>query len=241
MKNPHLARTLNILKYLAIYYLSAKMICFAIPKFLHMQFRVLHYQSYAPLVEISKYEHMWSFFGRSYNYNLFIGLAEFSIGMLIVFKRTRLIALLISLAVCTNILILNIEFEITFAVQHVLIDLMLTLLLLAYYYPDLYRFFIKLGGKFEGSVQKRNKFQTWFPYFFVIALSVSYFIYAKKLKTTVNDQIVGAYIIQDLQLNDIEVELGSGGLAEKPMLFLEHNSEVVLSIRDTLYKGIYAL
>jgi len=136
MKQLTLRNVLNVLKYLLIYYLSAKMICFAIPKLLHMQFRVLHYESYLPLAEISKYQHMWSFFGRSYNYNIFIGLAEFLIGALVVFKRTRLIALLISLGVCANIIILNIEFEIFFALEHVLVDFAITLILLSLHLHD---------------------------------------------------------------------------------------------------------
>lgn len=240
MRIHFLFRTLNILKYLAIYYLSAKMICFAIPKFLHMQFRILNWQSYVPLVELSKYEHMWSFFGRSYNYNLFIGLIEFLIGVLIVFSRTRLIALLISLAACTNILILNIEFEIIFALQHIILDLTLTILLLSFYYKDLFKFFLKMGGKFhQAKINNRNKFQIWFPYFFVIILSLSYFIFAKDLKSTVNDEITGAYRIRSLEINKTIIELGEGVLADEPMLFLEHNFQVVLSMRDTLYKGRY--
>src|SRR5699024_9129071 len=108
-------KTLQGFRLLCIYYLSATMICFAISKFLYMQFRVLHWESYVPLVEVSKLQHMWSFFGRSYNYNLFIGIAEFLIGVLIVFKRTRLIALLLLFGLSLNILILNIEFDIYFA------------------------------------------------------------------------------------------------------------------------------
>lgn len=239
---PYLPRILKVLKYLAIYYLSAKMICFAIPKFLHMQFRLLHWQSYAPLVELSKYDHMWSFFGRSYNYNLFIGLAEFLIGVLIVFRRTRLIALLLSLAVCTNILILNIEFDITFALQHALLDLTLTLLLLSHYRADLYTFFLQLGGKFnQATAIRRNRFQVWFPWCFVSVLSVGYFLFAWQIKGTVNDEVVGAYRIQKLQVNDTDIEIGQGQLTEDPMLFLEFNFQAVLSMRDTLYMGQYAL
>ncbi len=52
-----------------------------------------------------------SFFGRSYAYNIFIGLTELAVGVLVVFKRTRLIALLISLGVCLNIFIINFEFD----------------------------------------------------------------------------------------------------------------------------------
>ena len=144
------------MKYLFIYYLSAKMIVFAIPKLLFTQFRILHWESYVPLVELSKYQHMWSFFGRSYNYNLFIGSIEILIGALIVFKRTRLIALLVALGIFTNILILNIEFDIYFAIAHIFADWLIVILLLSNYYGDLYKFFVTLGGKFNHSIKLRK-------------------------------------------------------------------------------------
>lgn len=240
MKNPNLTKALTVLKYLAIYYLSAKMICFAIPKFLFMQFRVLNWQSYVPLVELSKYQHMWSFFGRSYNYNLFIGITEFLIGVLIVFKRTRLIALLLALGLCINILILNIEFDIYFATSHVAEDLILTVLLLTGYHKDLYTFFIRFGGKFNDSMGiTKGKFARFFPYGFVIVLSISYFIFSLYIKSkyTADEDIVGAYKIKKMKINDSIINLGKGKLTNDPMMFFEYNSQFVLSIEDTLYKG----
>lgn len=237
----YLDGALSIAKYLSIYYLSAKMICFAIPKFLFMQFRILHYSSYVPLVEVSKAEHMWSFFGRSYHYNLFIGLAELLIGVLVVFKRTRLIALLISFAVCANILILNIEFEIFFALQHVILDLIITILLLSDYYKHLYRFFFQLGGKLDQSIDyAKNGFKKYFPYIFVITVFVSYLIFAFQLRSGVNEEVVGAYEIKKLQIAESEIGLKKGSIAKQPMIFLEYNNQVVISINDSLFKGSYS-
>lgn len=241
MKNITLKNILTVVKYLLIYYLSAKMICFAIPKLLHMQFRILHYESYLPLVEISKYQHMWSFFGRSYNYNIFIGMAEFLIGALVVFKRTRLLALLISLGVCANITILNIEFDIDFALAHVLVDFAITLVLLAGYHKDLYRFFIEMGGKFnrEAPIEKFRSYKVYLPFLFVLILSVSYSIFAYTLRSTVNDEVVGTYEIKSILLNKEAMEISRGTLGNRPMMFLEHNNQAVLSINDSLYFGSY--
>lgn len=237
-----LVKSLKVLRYLCIYYLSAKMICFAIPKFLFMQFRILHWQSYAPLVEISKQQHMWSFFGRSYHYNLFIGLTEFLIGILIVFRRTRLIALLLSLGVCVNILVLNIEFGVDFAINHVLFDLTITTLLLYDFRKDLYKYFIQIGGKFDNSMASlESKFMMRLPYLFIVVLSVSYFIFAfgVKKKYSVNENIVGAYKIQNIKINDSLVGLGQGWQTKDPMLFIEYNNQFVLSFTDTLFMGRY--
>ncbi len=241
MKNKFFRKLLNIFKYLAIYYLSAKMICFAIPKFLHMQFRILHYESFKPLAELSKYEHMWSFFGRSYNYNLFIGLTEFLIGILIVFRRTRLIALLISLGVCINILILNIEFEIYFAIQHITLDLALTLLLLTGYRKDLYQFFIQFGGRFKKNFHTpRKRFVRILPFLYIILLPVGYFIFAYKMRAGVSEELVGSYKIEGIRLGNNGLELEKGSLGSSPMMFLEYNNQAVLSMNDSIYFGAYS-
>ena len=242
MKANHLIKILNVVKYLAIYYLSIKMICFAIPKFLHMQFRILHYQSFVPLAETSKYQHMWSFFGRSYNYNLYIGLVELLIGVLIVFRKTRLIALLLSLAVCSNILILNIEFDIYFAIQHITVDLILTTLLLIEYRKDLYRFFIEFGGKLKDDVNTTSKgYLKRLPYLYVVILPVAYFIFAYNLKSGVNEEIVGSYKIKDFHVSDDYFRFEKGKLGSSPMLFLEHNNLAVLSVNDSLFFGGYSI
>ena len=244
MKKITFKKIIELLKYLAIYALSAKMICFAIPKILFVQFRVLHWKSYIPLVEISQNQHMWSFFGRSYNYNLFIGIVEFLIGALILFKRTRLIALLLSLGLCINILILNIEFDVLFAISHITIDLVLTLILLFGFRKDLYHFFIKLGGKLDGITNHpKNKLSKIFPFAFLIILSVSYFIFSLYLKSKYigDENVIGSYEIKSIKVNDSTIHLHKGSLGKKPMLFIEHNNQFVLSIEDTLYMGRYTL
>ncbi|MDR5589916.1 hypothetical protein [Christiangramia sp. SM2212] len=240
MSNPISKKILQVLKYLAIYYLSIKMIAFAIPKLLHMQFRILHHEAFMPLAEISKYQHMWSFFGRSYNYNLFIGLMEILIGILVVFKRTRLIALLISLGVCINILILNIEFDIDFAIQHISLDLGLSLLLLLEYRKDLYQFFIRLGGKLNSaSSPKGSKFSKILPFIYILVFPIVYFLYAQNLKNDVNDEVVGSYRIYNLKIENEKKLLDKGKLGSVPMIFFEYNGQSVLSVNDSLYKGSY--
>lgn len=242
MNNKYIKKILVAIKYLAIYFLATKMICFAIPKFLFMQFRILHYEAYAPLVEISKSQHMWSFFGRSFQYNLFIGLAEFLIGILIVFKRTRLIALLMALALYSNLLVLNTEFDIDFAIGHTIFDFTLVLLLLVDYYQDIYKFFIQFGGRINYSIQlEKNKFKRYFPVFFVVVLSVSYFIFALNVRTTVDENVVGSYKIEGLTIDNSPLELSNGNIGKDPMLFIEYNNQIVLSINDSVYFGNYAL
>lgn len=209
-----------------------------------MQFRMLHWESYTPLVEISKLKHMWSFFGRSYNYNLFIGLVEFLIGGLILFNRTRLIGLLLALGLCINILILNIEFDVYFAVWHIAEDLIIVLILLLGYRKDVYKFFIELGGRMNKPMtQPKTKFSRLFPYFFLVTLSVSYFLFSfhTKSKYIVDEDVTGSFKIQSIRINDSIIDLGKGKIGNEPMMFIEHNNQFVLSIEDTLYMGKYIL
>ena len=218
------------------------MICFAIPKLLFMQFRILHYESFLPLAEISKYQHMWSFFGRSYNYNLFIGSIELLIGVLIVFKRTRLIALLLSLGVCLNILILNLEFEIFFAVPHIILDFVLTVLLLIEYRKDIYQFFILNGGKFKQTLQQKNKgILQKLPFLYIIILPIAYGIYAYNLKSTFDNDFTGSYVISNLKIDGAAIDISAGSLGTEPMLFFEYNRQTVFSFNDTIYFGGYSI
>ncbi len=244
MKTTIFKNILKVLKVLAIYSLASKMITFAIPKLLFMQFRQLHWESFVYLAETTRFQHMWSFFGRSYYYNVFIGIAEFLIGALILFPRTRLIALLLSLGVCLNIFILNIEFDVDFAIGHITLDLALTLFLLLEYYKDIYKFFISLGGKFNSvkSVPKYKFFRV-FPYIFLVVLSVGYFVLSIYIKSTmsVTDNIVGSYEVKSIKVNDSIIDLSKGSIGRKPMIFFEHNSQLVLSIQDTMYTGFYLI
>lgn len=187
---------------------------------------------------------MWSFFGRSHNYNLFIGSIEFLIGILVVFRRTRLIALLLSLGVCTNIVILNIEFDIDFAIQHACFDLIITLLLLIDYWKDLYVFFIEFGGKLKSQVNQVSTTKYTFfkklPYIYVVIFPIGYFIFAYYLLSSVNEKLVGSYEIKDFYADKNYFAVKKGKLGSSPMIFFEHNNMVVLSINDSVYYGRYS-
>lgn len=177
-------------------------------------------------------------------YNIFIGFSEFLIGALILFKRTRLIALLISFGVCLNILILNIEFDIIFAVSHIIQDFVITLLLLVEFRKDIYHYFIKLGGKIKGlEPRKVTKFAKIFPVVFLILLSSGYFGFSLYIKSMYigNPNIIGAYEIKNLTINDSTFVPNKGNIGKYPMLFIENNFEFALAVEDTLYKGAYQL
>jgi hypothetical protein len=243
MKNPILKKIILFLKYAAILYLSVGMIALAIPKLLEMQFRVDHYEAFVPLAELPKPIHMWSFFGRSYAYNLFIGLTELTIGILIVFKRTRLLGLLISLGVCLNIFILNIEFDMIYeVVRHITIDLLLTIILLAEYRKDVYKFFIEMGGKLNGEVFKA-KSGVWkkLRIGYVILFPIAYFIFSYGVISMFDYNLIGSYEIENTQIENENIAFDKGSIGTSPMLFFERNNIVVLSVNDSIHYGSYTI
>jgi len=137
----------KIFQYLGIYLVSFVMLSFGIAKFMGTQFVVWNYAQYTPLIELPPFWHAWSFFGRSYAYNFFIGLSEVAVAVLILFKRTRLVGLLLAAGIYTNIIIMDVEFEVEHALLHASIEFIIVLLLLIPYLPDLKKFFWNMGGK----------------------------------------------------------------------------------------------
>ncbi|HZI69064.1 MAG TPA: hypothetical protein VFD44_05115, partial [Hanamia sp.] len=128
---------LKVIKYLAIYFVSFVLLSFAVSKFLGAQFQVYNYAEYTPLKELPRFWHAWSFFGRSYAYNVFIGITELTAGILILFDRTRLAGLLLAVGIYVNIIFIDVEFEVNNAIVHSTVEFIIICFLLLPYLPDL--------------------------------------------------------------------------------------------------------
>ena len=243
MKNPILKKIIRFVKYLAIFFLSIDMIALAIPKLLQMQFRLKHYLAFTPLAELPKPELMMSFFGRSYTYNIFIGLTELAVGILVVFKRTRLIGLLISLGICLNIFVINFEFDLPYELKkHISITLLLTIILLAEYRKDIYKFFIEMGGKLNGEIIKaKNGVWKKLRIGYVILFPIAYFIFSYTIISSFDYNFIGSYEIENTQVENKSIEFKKGKLGSAPMLFFEKNNLAVLSVNDSIHYGSYTI
>ncbi|MFD0931758.1 hypothetical protein ACFQ0R_04005 [Psychroflexus salinarum] len=243
MTNITLKKVITFAKYLAIILLSIDMIVLAIPKLLQMQFRMSHYRAFVPLAELPKPELMMSFFGRSYAYNIFIGLTELAVGVLIVFKRTRLLGLLISLGVCLNVFIINFEFDMVYEVKrHITMTLVLTIALLFEYRKDLYKFFIELGGKLSGEAfSVKNTIWKKLRIGYVILFPVAYFIFSFVVISSFDYNLIGSYEIKNTEIENKTIEFKKGTLGSTPMLFFEKNNILVLSVNDSIHYGSYTI
>lgn len=226
-------KVLSVLESLGIYFISLVMISFATPKFFNTQFQLFLHSGYMPFKEISSYTLAWSFLGYSYKYNLFLGIAEFTAGTLILFKRTRLIGLILSLALYTNIVIIDLEFQVVEAIVHAIIEFVIVILLLLPYTKDLKTFFWDHGGKMikEIPIQSNKKWKTYFPFVFLILLILV--LLAEGINNINNkDKIMGEYNIDLCIVNNDTLDFKAGKYTKNPMLFFEFANICIFSVNE---------
>lgn len=186
-----------------------------------------------PLKEISSHTLAWSFLGFSYKYNLFLGIAEFTAGTLLLFKRTRLIGLLLALALYTNIVLIDLEFKVIEAIAHAIVEFVIVILLLLPYAKDLKIFFWDQGGKIikETPTLPSIKWKAYFPLVFLSVLIIALLaegIYNLNEK----DEIMGEYNINQCIVNQDTLAFEGGNYTKQPMIFFEFANTCVFSVNE---------
>lgn len=89
------------------YYLAFTLFLFALEKFFKMQFPDLGYYTLTePVGDMSPMHLAWAFFGYSYGYNIFIGLAE-SAGLFLLFRRTTTFGAILTMGTLANVMAVN--------------------------------------------------------------------------------------------------------------------------------------
>lgn len=97
----------------ARYFVGLTLISYGVAKFLVGQFPGPSLYSVDVLYgEMSPMGLAWRFFGYSDTYKIFMGLSEILAGFLLLFRRTVVLGALVSIAVCTNIVLVNFSFDI---------------------------------------------------------------------------------------------------------------------------------
>lgn len=90
------------------YYLGIVLLSYGFVKVIPTQFPAPSLETLLqPYGESTSMKLLWTFMGHSKAYNMFIGLTEAGAGLLLLFKRTRLIGALLSVAVMSNVVVLN--------------------------------------------------------------------------------------------------------------------------------------
>lgn len=95
---------------------------------------------FTPMGNLSKDILFWSTMGTSYSYSIFSGLIEVLPAVLLLFRKTRVLGALIALAVMTNVVMINIGFDISVKVFSMFLWL-LCLVVLIPYLPVIIQFF----------------------------------------------------------------------------------------------------
>lgn len=227
--NAKTARFVQVLQTIGCYFISLVLIAFAVSKFFDAQFQIYHHAGHMPLNDISPMTHAWSFFGRSYPYNLFLGIVEFLAGVFILFRRTRLLGLLIALGIYSNILIIDIEFQVYDALTHVVVEFIIVLLLLLPYVKDLATFFWSNMGRIHPTqTTAPKKWTMYMPWIFLIVICVGLLIEMNMALST-QDKVLGEYNVDALLLNKDTVALTAGKYTSEPMAFFEFGNVFILS------------
>ncbi len=94
------------------YYLAFTLFLFALYKFFKLQFPDLDFYTLTERTgDMSPMHLAWAFFGYSYGYNVFMGIAE-SAGLLLLFRRTTTIGAILTMAALANVIAVNFSFDV---------------------------------------------------------------------------------------------------------------------------------
>ena len=126
----------------ARYFVGITLVSYGVIKFLHGQFPSPSLMALETTYgESSPMGLAWRFFGYSSLYKGFMGVSEILAGMLLLFRRTVLLGALLSIAVCTNIFIVNLSFDVPVKLFSCHL-LMFSILVALPYFKSLISFFI---------------------------------------------------------------------------------------------------
>lgn len=165
-----MVKVFKILRYIGLYFVSFVLLTFGSAKLIGDQFILTNYIEHVPLKYVDDFNLAWAFFARSFAYSFIIGLLEVAAGSLILFHRTRLIGLLLAFGMYVNIVLVDILFNVTDAVVHASLELLIVTLLLFPYFKDLKTFLWDMGGRFKSVQEGVKKFYWVIPFSFIAAV-----------------------------------------------------------------------
>lgn len=122
------------------YYLAFTLFLFALEKFFKMQFSDLGlYTLTEPVGNMTPMSLAWAFFGYSYGYNVFMGIAE-SAALLLLFRRTMTFGAILTLVTLANVMAVNFNYDVHAKMYPTALFVM-TLFLLLPHLNRLFQFF----------------------------------------------------------------------------------------------------
>ncbi|MDP2386691.1 MAG: hypothetical protein Q8M29_10000 [Bacteroidota bacterium] len=203
----------TLIRTLLIYFLAMQLLKYGFDKLFKTQFYLPEPNTlYTPFGMLDKDILYWSTVGVSHGYNVFSGLLEIIAGLLILFRRTRILGLMFAIAILLHICALNFSFDISVKLFSLFL-LFISTVLLSPYIKSIHTFFIH--KKFAGVVVEDN--QSLFAKsksvktgikFFIIGLIVMEALYPAITSGNFNDDktprpfMHGAYEVKEVLMND---------------------------------------
>lgn len=123
------------------YFLALDMMIFGVCKFFKLQFVTPLALLDNPFNTWGDSELMWAFFGHSYPFTLLIGSLEIIGALLLLFKKTRLVAVFFLMPICLNIFFLDVFYNGVATSVYIGIEIIGLTYLLLIEYDRLYKFF----------------------------------------------------------------------------------------------------
>jgi len=126
------------------YFLALDLCTFGIQKFFHLQFSVPLAVLDNPFSSLQPEDLMWAFFGHYFGLVVIIGSLEIMGGLMLLFRRTRLLAVILLMPLLLNILLLDYFFQLEIVVQlYITIEVLVLIYLISIEYDRLAEFFFK--------------------------------------------------------------------------------------------------
>lgn len=171
------------------YYLIVILLTYGLSKVFKNQFYIPEPNTlYTPMGYVDKELLFWSSMGTSNTYSFFLGAMELLAAILLVFRRTRLVGVLMSLMIALNVVATNFGFDIQVKLFSLFL-LFLSLYLLAPYYERLFRFFFREDKIIDPmpAVKTSKTFLQQFFKWFIVGLLFMEALYPFLTRKSLND------------------------------------------------------
>ena len=200
------------------YFLALQLLKYGFDKVFKTQFYLPEPNTlYTPVGMLDKDILYWSTIGTSYSYNIFAGLLEVLAGSLLLFRRTRIVALILAIGIMFHVCVLNFSFDISVKLFSLFL-LFVSVLLLTPYLKSILNFFLR--KKSNESLPEENQIhlvsnkslKTGIK-FFVVGLIFIEALYPAITSGNFNDDkaersfLHGAYQVKNVLVNDSLVPL----------------------------------
>lgn len=126
-------KILNLIQLILVYYLALILLKYGFDKIFKAQFYLPEPNTlYTPLGNLDKDILFWSTMGTSRAYNVFMGILEVIPALMLLYKKTRILGLIILMGVLVNVVLVNFSFDISVKLYSLFLLLMTGLLLAPY-------------------------------------------------------------------------------------------------------------